>query len=92
MLAGNPRLNGNPVPCIVPLARAAPWGCRSVLPGFRWFTPSPHCRTIPDASWPIMQSPSKTSDPMRPDFQKWISEPQMPVALTCSNTSPLPGA
>lgn len=45
-----------------------------LLPGCRLVTPSPHCRTIPAASCPNMQSPSTTNDPILPCLQKWMSE------------------
>jgi len=44
------------------------------LPGLRFVTSLPHCRTMPAASWPRMQSPSTTSEPILPAFQKWISD------------------
>jgi hypothetical protein len=40
------------------------------LPGLRLVTSSPHCRTMPAASWPRIQSPSTTSEPILPAFQK----------------------
>lgn len=44
------------------------------LPGLRLVTPSPHCKTMPAASWPRIQSPSTTSEPILPAFQKWMSD------------------
>lgn len=44
------------------------------IPGFKSVTPSPHFSTIPAPSCPRIQSPSTTRDPIRPAFQKCMSE------------------
>lgn len=64
----------------------------SCAPGLNLVTPSPTLITTPELSWPSPFSPTTTMSPTWPCFQKCTSEPQMPVARTCTRQSFGPGS
>ena len=68
------------------------WQVSIYIPGLNRVTWLPVLMTMPALSWPNPFSPTTTISPIFPCFQKWTSEPQIPVARTCTRHSLGPGS